>query len=169
MPSRERFLQADECPKFFAALNADANADFQDYVMLSIHTGARRANVLAMRWDELSLDGARWTVSGQFTKNGDPLTIRLVAEALDVLRRRVKEAGQSPWVFPALRQRSPRPSCKRWTRLLKTAGLKSALVHDLWKNAWKLVGVHRFIHNHDDDRFGSQEHCGLIDLSAPRF
>ncbi len=60
--SRERFLRADEVPAFFEKLETEADGEFRDYVKMSIYTGARRGNVLRMRWDELSLNGARWAI-----------------------------------------------------------------------------------------------------------
>lgn len=47
---RDRFLQSDELPKFFAALAEEPNDTIRDYILMSLLTGARRANVLAMRW-----------------------------------------------------------------------------------------------------------------------
>lgn len=51
--SRERFLQPDELPRFFRALADEENETIRDYILMSLLTGARRSNVLAMRWDEV--------------------------------------------------------------------------------------------------------------------
>jgi integrase len=130
--SRERSLHSDEIQKFFNALDAFEDQDFADYVRMSLFTGARRGNVIRMRWDELSLAGARWTVGGELMKNGEPLTIPLVQEAVDVLGRRTEGANGSPWVFPggaaAGHMGAQR---KRWAALLKAAGLTDFRVHDL--------------------------------------
>ena len=45
---RDRFLQKDELPRFFASVGEEQNTSIRDYVLLSLLTGARRANVLAM-------------------------------------------------------------------------------------------------------------------------
>jgi hypothetical protein len=47
--SRTRFLQKDELPRLFNALAATDNRTSRDYVLLSILTGARKSNVLAMQ------------------------------------------------------------------------------------------------------------------------
>ena len=44
--SRDRFLQGDELPRFFAALAVEPNETMKDYFLISLLTGARRANVL---------------------------------------------------------------------------------------------------------------------------
>src|ERR1700682_885807 len=55
--SRARFLQADELPRFYAALAEEPNDTVRDYFLMSLLTGARRANVLAMKWVEMDFNG----------------------------------------------------------------------------------------------------------------
>jgi integrase len=97
--SRQRFLQPDEAPRFFLSLSMEANQDIQDYVILSLLTGARKSNVHAMRWVDLNLSRALWTLPDVFTKNGDPLTIPLMPEAVEILQRR-KPNKAAEYVFP---------------------------------------------------------------------
>lgn len=54
-----------------------------------------------MAWRNLDLDRLIWTVPGELSKNGDPLTIPIVPGALDALRRlRAAIPAAVPWVFP---------------------------------------------------------------------
>lgn len=132
LPSRERFLQPDEAHRFFRALGAEQDQDFADYVRLSLYSGARRGNVLRMRWDELQLDGARWTVRGEWMKNGEPLTIPLVQEAVDILRRRAESANGNPWVFSGNTPSGHAgPFRAHWARFVKDADLPDLRIHDL--------------------------------------
>ena len=130
--SRERFLQQDEAPRFFKALDQFDDKDFADYVRLSLFTGARRNNVLRMRWDELNLEGARWIVTGEFMKNGEPLTIHLVNEAIDILQRRAKNATDNPWVFSGDTAAGHMgPQRKKWLQLVTAAKAPDLRIHDL--------------------------------------
>jgi integrase len=95
--SRDRFLQADELPRFFAALADESNETIRDYFLLSLLTGARRANVLAMKWTELDFDRAEWRILR--TKNEDPQTIPLTVEAVAILAER-RQGSTSSYVFP---------------------------------------------------------------------
>lgn len=54
--SRDRFLEGDELPKFFEALGEEPNTTARDYILASLLTGARRTNVLEMRWDQVNLE-----------------------------------------------------------------------------------------------------------------
>jgi integrase len=129
---RERYLRSDEAPKFFDALNEEEDQDFADYVRLSIYTGARRGNVLRMQWSEISLSGAVWTLSGEQLKNGEPLTIPLVQQAVDVLQKRTAKAKGKAWVFPGdTAQGHMGPQRKKWLEFVKRAGAPDLRVHDL--------------------------------------
>lgn len=94
--SRDRFLQANEIPRFFASLSAEPNQTIRDYFLISLLTGARRSNVLAMKWSEIDFDRAEWRIPR--TKNDDPQTVPLTAEAVGVLTSR-KERKESAYVF----------------------------------------------------------------------
>lgn len=60
--SRRRFLQPDELPRFFQALADEPNETIRDYLMMSLLTGARRTNVLTMRWEDAQLERAEWLI-----------------------------------------------------------------------------------------------------------
>jgi integrase len=66
--SRERVLQADEFERFFPALDSEEET-FRDFVMLTLLTGARKSNVLSMRWDNLNLRSGTWTIPAEQSKN----------------------------------------------------------------------------------------------------
>ena len=87
--SRERFLQPDELPRFFKALAAEENETIRDYLFVSLLTGARRGNVLAMRWEEVNLERGEWRIPT--TKSGKPHVVPLLPEAVGILKRRLAE------------------------------------------------------------------------------
>ena len=139
--SRERFIQADELPRFFKALADEANETMRHYFLLSLLTGARRANVLAMRWQDVNLDRAEWRIPD--TKNDTPQTITLTAEAIDVLKKQkaVNEANakaegdaatRGVYVFESHGKSGHLEEPKKgWERILSRAGLADLRIHDL--------------------------------------
>jgi integrase len=128
--SRTRFLHADELPRFFLALNGESEL-FKDFFLLLLLTGARRGNVLAMRWDDVHLDRREWTIPASEFKTGEAMTVALVPEAVDILtRRRTSSAG--PWVFPSYGASGHIITPKfAWQRILARAGLADLRIHDL--------------------------------------
>lgn len=128
--SRERFLQPDEMPKFLAALNEEPNEVARDYLTLSLMLGARRSNMLAMRWADLNFERAEWRIPE--TKNGDALTVHLPSIAVDVLKARQQTDGASQWVFPGIGKTGHLVEPKSvWKRVLERAGLADLRIHDL--------------------------------------
>ncbi len=95
--SRERFMQKDEIPRFFAAVAQEPNSDIRDFVLLDLLTGARKGNVLSMRWSDINLERAEWRIPD--TKNGEPLTVPLMPEAIQILQSR-KPKRPAEFVFP---------------------------------------------------------------------
>lgn len=128
--SRDRFLQPDELPRFFAALEEEENETARDYIMLSLLTGARKSNVLAMRWDEISFERAEWRIPE--TKNGEPLTVALSGPAMEILNDRRRQTN-TDWVFPSAESKTGHLADpkKAWARLLARAGIKDLRIHDL--------------------------------------
>lgn len=126
---RDRFLHPDEMPKFFASLDQEENETARDYIIMSLLTGARRSNVLQMRWDEVHLTRGTWRIPD--TKNGESQTVPLVTEAIELLKIRKNSTG-GEWVFPGGGKLGhlvePR---KAWNRVLKRAGIKDLRLHDL--------------------------------------
>jgi integrase len=110
-------------------------------------TGARKSNVLAMRWEDIDLSRGVWTIPADKSKSGKEMSIPLVpaAHALLMERRQASEAYAarktrkhpkptevSPWVFPGRHDVGHLSSVKgHWKSLLKTAGLHNVWMHDL--------------------------------------
>lgn len=87
--SRDRFLSGEEMPKFFNALEEEENPIAKDFFKVLLLTGARKTNVLMMRWEDISLKEKTWRIPE--TKNGDPLTVPLNDYVIDLLKERLKQ------------------------------------------------------------------------------
>ncbi len=96
---RDRFLQADELPRFFVSLSVESNRTLRDYILLALLTGARRSNLLAMKWSETNLPESVWRIP--LTKNGTPQNVTLSPEAVTILQARKEVADEKAvFVFP---------------------------------------------------------------------
>jgi integrase len=128
---RKRFLDGTELPAFFRALADEPNEAMRDYMLVSLLTGARRANVQSMRWDEINWPRAEWLIPAAKAKADEDIQIALTPVVLKLLANR-KASSLSPWVFPG-RGRSghvmePKSA---WKRILKRAELADLRLHDL--------------------------------------
>jgi len=136
--SRERFIQKDELPRFFTVLAQEPNTTARDCILLCLLTGARRSNVQSMRWKDLVLDKAVWTIPD--TKTGESQTVPLVPMAIEVLRSR--EEVESEWVFPGPGKTGHLVELKNvWARIIREAELKNLRLHDLRRTlgSWQAI------------------------------
>jgi len=127
--SRDRFLQSEELPRFFQALAEEPNTIFRDYFLTLLLTGARRSNVLQMKWEEISFDRNEWRIPR--TKNDSAQVVTLTEEVVAILRARQNEVA-SKYVFPGTGKAGHLSDSKKaWTRVLQRAGLSNLRIHDL--------------------------------------
>ncbi|MEO5930247.1 MAG: site-specific integrase, partial [Candidatus Kapaibacterium sp.] len=126
--SRDRFIQSDELPRFFKSLEAEENTTIRDYVLMSLLTGARRENVMSMRWDQISFERKEWRIPR--TKNDEPQTVPLGEETIQVLNGR--KDNVSDFVFPGPGKKGYMAESRRgWKRILQRADIQDLRIHDL--------------------------------------
>ena len=132
---RERYLSPDEFDRVRAALDDPRFPEWvHPYFTLVLLTGARSANVAAMRWDALDLNEGVWRVPAADSKNGREMALVLVPEAVELLTERRKTV-ESEWVFPASFRASSSGHLEepffRWKEVLRVAGVDSSVtIHD---------------------------------------
>ena len=127
---RDRFLQPDELPRFFKALEPESKT-IRDFFMVLLLTGARKSNVLSMRWRDLDMDSRVWLIPGSESKNGEPLRVVLSDAAVKILQNRMM-ARSSFFVFPGKGKCGHYQDPKRaWERICKRAGITNLRMHDL--------------------------------------
>jgi integrase len=84
---RERYLAAGELARFLKALEAEP-PDLADFFSVLLYTGARRANVQGMAWSQVDLTVGTWEIPASSAKAGKPISIVLVPQAVELLKRR---------------------------------------------------------------------------------
>jgi integrase len=97
--SRARFMDAGELRDFFTSLQMEADRTTRDFFLLALFTGARRANVLGMRWADLDLQRGLWRIPGEKSKNGEAMVVILAPSVVTLLQERRDLATGSPWVL----------------------------------------------------------------------
>src|SRR5262245_3749390 len=77
--ARQRYLTSDELARLVAALAKFPDKNIADAVRLLLLTGARRNEVLTMRWEDLNLAKGTWSKPPAYTKQGKHHTVPLSA------------------------------------------------------------------------------------------
>jgi integrase len=127
--ARDRFVQPEELPRLFQAMAEEANLSVRAVLLTALLTGARRTEVLTMRWDEVSLTRAEWRIP--HTKAGRPHLLPLPQALIATLRRLPRVEG-NPYVFVGQNGVGHLHDLKRaWDRIRVRAGIHDVRFHDL--------------------------------------
>ena len=97
---RGRYLSPAEEQKLLTVLGAESPL-VQDYIKLLLLTGARRDNVAGMRWADVNMSEATWTIPASSAKAGTAIKVPLVREAMELLKRRLLSCGSAIYCFPS--------------------------------------------------------------------
>jgi integrase len=126
---RDRFVQPHELPKLFEALHAEPNPYVKTALLVALLTGARRGEVLAMRWADVDLRQAIWRIPD--TKARRPHWLPLPQPAVTLLQA-LPRVYDNPYVFPGRDARGHLVNIsKAWARIRTHAGLADVRIHDL--------------------------------------
>ena len=141
--SRDTFLNKNELQRFFSELESLHTPDYlKDYLLLSLYTGARRSNILGMKWKDVDLDLKFWIIPAEESKNSEPMVVPLIKQTLEILQRRKKKAS-SVFVFPGIGKTGHLVEPKKaWKALLKRASLNPHYrLHDLRRTmgSWQAI------------------------------
>jgi len=129
---RERFVTQEELPRLFDAIDAAEDVRIADFLRLALLTGARKGALLRMRFADVDLARAVWTIRSSDSKNGKPVYVPLVPEALEVIRSRLFAAGDREYVFPGRHGKGYLTDPKRPLAVVfKAAGFTDVRLHDL--------------------------------------
>ena len=129
--ARERFMDANELRRFFKSLSDEPDALWRDLFTVALLTGARKSNILAMRFAELRLQEGLWIVPDAKSKTGDAMVIHLPTKAIEILKRR-QQAASGEWVFPGSGRTGHIAEPKAvWARIIARAKITDLTIHDL--------------------------------------
>ena len=135
-PGRVRFLSDDERDALLKACKASSNPDLYGAVVLSLATGARKMEVMGLRWPQVDL--MRGHIAFLETKNGSKRGVTVSGAALAILKERAKVRRiDNDLVFPSSKKPKPGETWKPvdlrapWLTALKTAGIENFRWHDL--------------------------------------
>ena len=133
---RERFLSGDEIARLLKTLDEYYDQDMSDFFMTLLFTGARKSNVLAMRWDELDNNAVapQWIIPAEKFKGGIDTKVQIVEPVISILNRRYANR-KNDYVFPAKQSTAKCPHMsepkRAWDNICKSADLQDVRIHDL--------------------------------------
>jgi integrase len=192
---RKRYLSGDELARLTKALAEYQDRQAADIVRLLLLTGARRGEVLSMRWADLDLAAGIWSKPGSTTKQRTDHVVPLSAPARallsDIAERYAREHPRKPlgeYVFASGASSAGHivEIKKPWRHLCRAAAVESLRLHDLRHSfastlasggaSLPLIGAllghsnpsttHRYSHLFDDPQRAAVERVGSIITAA---
>lgn len=133
---RVRYLSDEERDRLLAACQESENPALYPAVMLAITSGARKEEILSLKWADVDLylpNGAGHGILHN-TKNNERRTIGIIEPVLSLLREMEKAKGNSEYVFPPQRTDSKTGHAninKAWYDALRKADITNFRFHDL--------------------------------------
>ena len=130
--SRQRYLTADELIRLTRVLAEFPDRDMADIVRMLLLTGARKGEVVALKWADLDLSVGTWTKPASIVKQNRAHTVPLSAPACQLLSEIKQRRTGSEYVFPGTGKHGHiRYVFNAWRRLCEAAGIVNLRLHDL--------------------------------------
>jgi len=125
---RIRFLSDSERSALFEACRSSQWGKLYLLVLLAITTGARKGELINLRWKDLDFD--RQTAYVETTKNGEPKVLPLTKDVIVELSRFKDQTPQL--IFNSeIKTSKPYEFYKLWKKALKQAEIEDFRFHDL--------------------------------------
>ncbi len=131
---RVRFLSDDERKKLLDACKMSDSPLLYIAVVLALSTGARRMEVLGLRWQDVDIN--RGIITLHETKNGERRVLPLTGHALELIKQHSKiRQMNTDLVFPGKNLKDPVDIRTPWETALKRAEIDDFRFHDLRHSA----------------------------------
>src|SRR5262249_24566316 len=125
-PGRTRYLTSAERE----ALLAGAGPALRPYIIAALQTGARRSELLGLRW--MDTDMKARTVTFARTKNGDARTVPMTDTLRELLTTLPRSTDSQTYVLPEWK---PANLTVAFGRFVRSLGIKNLTFHDLRHDA----------------------------------
>lgn len=134
---RKIILQPEDLPRLAKAIDSIENSWAKAYFWMLFYTGARRTEMLTLRWTDVDLK-ARMITFRQ-TKAGEPHQMHLSPPAFQILKMLPRSGN--PFVFAGDRDERPLHPDKLWEGIRAASGLADLRMHDLRRSFGSWLGA----------------------------
>ena len=127
---RVRFLKEDEKVSLLKECQKASNPYLYPAVIVGLSTGARKMEILNLKWENVDLEGGRAILEN--TKNGERRGINILGEVNKLIRHLYDIRNpNSPYVFASKDGKHPFDITRSWKKAIKNAGIQNFRFHDL--------------------------------------
>jgi integrase len=131
---RDRVLSGDEIKALWTALDKQ-HANIRAILKLALLTAQRRGEVLGMRWAEIDLKSAWWTIPAERSKNKMAHRVPLAPQALAILQAINDQEHDPIFVFPGWKDGMSIENLQKPMREIRKDSKIDFRFHDLRRTA----------------------------------
>ncbi len=126
---RDRFIKPEELPLVLRAIMEEEDPRFRAYFVLNFLSGARKSELLTLKWEDLDLQQAIWRKPR--TKAGRAHLLPLPSPIIKILQS-FPHSGDNPYVFAGTGKEGHLVNVsKAWKRIREKAGIQDVRIHDI--------------------------------------
>jgi integrase len=143
-PGRVRYLTPEEREKLLNGadetikakdgrtwvIHHEPSAALRLYILAALQTGARRGELLALRWRDVDMKAR--TLTFRQTKNGDARTVPMTETLHEAIEKLARPLDGEAHVFP---ERDPKVLSRSFARLVDRLSIRDLRFHDLRHDA----------------------------------
>lgn len=126
---RVRYLSDTERDNLLGAAKTANNPYLYPTILMAITTGARRMEILGLKWADVDLNTQRAILHD--TKNGERRGLSLVEPTLSELKKLYRKRAKSEFVFPSYDGKQPFDIKRSWDKAISDAHIEDFKFHDL--------------------------------------
>lgn len=173
---RKVFIEENELPAWYEAVNGLWNDTAKDYVLTLLFTGLRRTEGMKLRWEDIDLDNNIMTIPAENTKNKHIHIIPIPSPLQAILNSRKAICGGGVYVFPSATGKAGHITTIQHIvkELVDTPGVADFQLHDIrrtFANAaaklapWQVV---KWLLNHRSKNDVTDRHYVTADIEFLR-
>lgn len=145
---RDRVLSEDEIRSVWKAFGEQEQL-IATMLKLRLLTAQRGGEIETMRWSDVEMKTAWWTIPAEYAKNGLSHRVPLSPPALALLQELRPRTGDQVWVFPSPKRRGqPILNIQKAAQRVQEASGVEFVMHDLRRTAASLMtgmGISRLV------------------------
>lgn len=100
IPPRQSVIPEHKLISWYQAVLSIRDKKVRDYLLLLLFTGLRRTEAATLKWTDIDFEGKVLTIRSELAKNHREHRLPLTEFLIELLKRRMKGAQNSEYVFP---------------------------------------------------------------------
>lgn len=137
--------KSNDLPALLKAINTIGSVQSRAAILCCLYTALRPGVVVGALWDEFDLDAMEWHIPASRMKMGNDHITPIPSQMLPLLERQREVAGESPFVFPGVRDPKLRHMHRdSLSKILRESGLRGVTVTHGFRATLRTIAREKF-------------------------